>query len=155
LPADIMMHVPITPGEDPNILDSVSHTHAHGPHAGIARPDLAAYFPPSFGDASGSPPPPSSGHSLSAALTALRSALLNHDARSRMATNAHAAELAAMRQVVAGLHMQLHAVLIERSGANVADGSGVGAGGWNSPARIFLNSPPPSHGPAAASITKL
>ena len=157
-PADIMMHVPITPGEDPSILDSVSHTHAHGPHAGIARPDLAAYFPPSFGDASGSPPPPSSGHSLSAALTALRSALLNHDARSRMATNAHAAELAAMRQVVAGLHMQLHAVLLERSGANAADGSGVGAGGWNTPARIFLNSPPPlggSHGPAAASITKL
>ena len=75
-----------------------------------------------------------------------------------MATNAHAAELAAMRQVVAGLHMQLHAVLLERSGANAADGSGVGAGGWNTPARIFLNSPPPlgiSHGPAAASITKL
>jgi len=157
-PADIMMHVPITPGEDPSILDSVSHAHAYGgPHAGIARSDIAAYFPPSFGDASGSPPP-SSGHSLSAALTALRSALLNHDARSRMAANAHAAELAAMRQVVAGLHMQLHAGLIERSGVNAADGSGIGAGGWNSSTRFFLNSPAPlgvSHGPAAASITKL
>jgi hypothetical protein len=75
-----------------------------------------------------------------------------------MAASAHAAELAAMRQVVAGLHMQLHAVLIERNGANAGDGSGVGAGGWNSPARFFLNSPAPlgdSHGPAAASITKL
>jgi hypothetical protein len=74
-----------------------------------------------------------------------------------MAATAHAAELAAMRQVVAGLRMQLHAVLIERSGAN-ADGLGAGAGGWNSPARFFLNSPPPlgiNHGAAAASITKL
>jgi hypothetical protein len=156
-PTDIMMHVPITPGEDPSILDSVSHAHAHGTHTGIVRSDIAAYFPPSFGDASGSPPP-SNGHSLSAALTALRSALLNHDARSRMAANAHAAELAAMRQVVAGLHMQLHAVLIERSGANAVDGPGVGTGGWNSPARFFLNPPAPlgvGHGPAAASITKL
>ena len=63
-----------------------------------------------------------------------------------------------MRQVVAGLRMQLYAVLIERSGANAADGTGVGAGGWNSPARFFLSQPPPlgvSHGPVAASITKL
>ena len=159
-PADIMLHVPIPPSEDPSsILDSVSltHAHAHGPpHAGIARPDLAAYFPPPSGDAPASPP--SSGHSLSAALTALRTALLNHDARSRMAASAQAAELAAMRQVVAGLRMQLYAVLIERSGANAADGTGVGAGGWNSPARFFLSQPPPlgvSHGPVAASITKL
>jgi hypothetical protein len=159
---ELMMHMPITPGEDPSIpatLDSVSHGGSHG---GITRSDLAAYFPPPSGDTSGSPPSSStttSGHSLSAALTALRTALLNHDARSRMAASAHAAELAAMRQVVAGLHMQLHAVLIERSGANAdGPGVGVGAGGWNSPARFFMNSPPPlgvSHGPAAASITKL
>jgi len=96
------------------------------------------------------------GYSLPAALTALRTALLNHDARSRIAASAHAAELAAMRQVVAGLRMQLHAVLIERSGAN-ADGPGVGAGGWNA-ARFLLNPPPPpgvSHGHTAVSTTKL
>ena len=34
-----------------------------------------------------------------------------------MAASTHAAEFAAMRQVVAELRMQLHAVLIERSGA--------------------------------------
>jgi hypothetical protein len=154
-----MLHVPIPPSDDPSsILDSVSHTHAHAhgpPHAGIARSDLAAYFPPPSGEAPASPP--SGGHSLSAALTALRTALLNHDARSRMAASAQAAELAAMRQVVTGLRMQLYAVLIERSGAN-ADGPGVGAGGWNSPARFFLSQPPPlgvNHGPVAASITKL
>ena len=97
-----MMDVPITPGD---ILDSVSHTHAHGPHAGI----VAAYFPQSsFGDPPGSPFP-SSEHFFSAAL--------NHEARWRMAASTHAAEFAAMRQVVAELHMQLHAVLIERSGA--------------------------------------
>ena len=157
-PAEIMLHMPITPGEDPSsiLLDSVPHA----THAGITRSDLAAYFPPPSGDASAPPPLSSSmtsGHSLSAALTALRTALLNHDARSRMAANAHAAELAAMRQVVAGLRMQLHAVLIERSGAN-ADGTGVGAGGWNAPARFFSNPPPPlgvNHGIGAASITKL
>jgi hypothetical protein len=154
-PAEIMLHMPITPGEDPSI-DSVSHT----THVGVTRSDLAAYFPPPSGDTSGPhASSTTSGHSLSAALTALRTGLLNHDARSRMAANAHAAELAAMRQVVAGLRMQLHAVLIERSGAN-ADGTGVGAGmgGWNAPARFFLNPPPPlgvNHGPGAASITKL
>ena len=159
-PADHMVHMQITPGEDPSIsatLDSISNV-VHGPQPGISRPDLAAYFPPPSGDFSGSPPSSTmNGYSLPAALTALRTALLNHDARSRMAASAHAAELAAMRQVVAGLRVQLHAVLIERSGAN-ADGPGVGAGGWNSPARFFLNPPPPlgvSHGPTGASITKL
>jgi len=161
-PADHLVHMPITPGEDPSIpatLDSVSHT-AHGQQAGITRSNLAAYFPPPPADTSGTPSSSSTngtnGHSLSAALTALRTALLNHDARSRMAASAHAAELVAMRQVVAGLRMQLHAVLIECSGTNT-DGPGVGAGGWN-PTRLFLNPPLPlgvSHGPTAASITKL
>jgi hypothetical protein len=71
-----------------------------------------------------------------------------------MATSAHAAELAAMRQVVAGPRMQLHAMLIEHSGANT-DGPSVGAGGWNSPACLFLNPPPPlgvSHGPTEAMV---
>ncbi|KAH9997668.1 hypothetical protein BJV77DRAFT_983876 [Russula vinacea] len=124
--AEIMLHMPITPGEDPSsiLLDSVPHA----THAGITRSDLAAYFPPPSGDASAPPPLSSSttsGHSLSAALTALRTALLNHDARSRMAANAHAASL---RRCA--------------SGAN-ADGTGVGAGGWNAPARFFSNPPPP------------
>jgi len=77
-----------------------------------------------------------------------------------MAASAHATELGAMRQIVAGLRMQLHAVLMERSGA-IADGSGgsgANAGGWN-PSACFLLNPPPlaavGHGPAAASITKL
>jgi hypothetical protein len=159
-PADQIVHMQITPGEDRSIsatLDSVSNA-VHGAQPGISRSDLAAYFPPPSGDISGSPSSSTmNGYSLPAALTALRTALLNHDARSRMAASAHAAELAAMRQVIAGLRMQLHAVLIERSGAN-ADGSGVGAGGWNSQARFFLNPPSPlgvSHGPTAASITKL
>ena len=159
-PVDHMVHMQFTPCEDPSVsatLDSVSNV-VHGPQAGISRPDLAAYFPPPSGDISGSPSSSTmNGYSLPAALTALRTALLSHDARSRMAANAHATELAAIRQVVAGLRMQLHAMLIERSGANT-DGPGVGAGGWNSPARFFLNMPPPlgvSHGPTAASITKL
>jgi hypothetical protein len=154
-PADHIVHMQIIPGEDPSIsttLDSISNA-VHGPQSGVSRSDLAAYFPPPSGDVSGSPSSSTmSGYSLPAALAALRTALLNHDARSRMAASAHAAELAAMRQVVAGLRMQLHAVLIERSGAN-ADGPGVGAGGWNSP-RFFLNPPPPP-GVTAASITKL
>ena len=33
-----------------------------------------------------------------------------------MAVSAHVAEFAAMRQVVTGLRMQLHSVLMERSG---------------------------------------
>jgi hypothetical protein len=157
-PPDVMMHVQITPAEDLNIsatLDPVSHT-PHALHANIAPSDLAAYFPPSSGDASGSlsPTNTTNGYSLSAALTALRTALQTHDARSRMAASAHAAELAAMRQIVAGLRMQLHAVLMERSGAN-ADGSG--AGGLNPSARFFFNLPPLAvgHGPTATSITKL
>lgn len=159
-PADHTIHMQITPGEDPSIsatLDSISNV-VHGPQPGISRSDLAAYFPPPSGDISGSLSSSTmNGYSLPAALTALRTALLNHDARSRMATSAHAAELVAMRQVIAGLRMQLHAILIERSGANT-DGPGVGAGGWNSPARFFLNLPPPlgvSHGPTATSTTKL
>ncbi|KAH9963737.1 hypothetical protein BC827DRAFT_85738 [Russula dissimulans] len=159
-PADVMVHVPITFGEDSTVsatVDSVSLT-THGPHAGITPSDLAAYFPPSSGDASGPlSPSTASRHSLSAALTALRTALQTHDARSRMTASAHAAELAAMRQVVAGLRMQLHAVLMERSGSN-ADGSGAGPGhgGWNPAARFFLNLPPlGGHSPTAASITKL
>ncbi|KAH9972220.1 hypothetical protein BJV74DRAFT_211368 [Russula compacta] len=159
-PADVMVHLPISPGEDPSIsttLDSLSHT-AHGLHGGIAPSDLAAYFPPPSGDASGPlSPSTTSGRSLFAALTALRTALQTYDARSRMAASAHAAELAAMRQVVTGLRMQLHAVLMERSGAN-ADGSGTGAAAsWNSLARFFLNPPPLGVGPGhtTASITKL
>lgn len=156
--ADHIIHMQITPGEDPNIsatLDSISSA-VHGPQPGRSRSDIAAYFPPPSGDNSGSPSSGTIyGYSLPAALTALRTALLNHDARSRMATSAHAAELAAMRQVVAGLRMQLHAVLIDRNGAN-ADSTG--AGGWSSPARFFLNPPPPqgvNHGHTAASTTKL
>lgn len=158
---DHIIHMQITPGEDQSIsatLDSISNATVHGLQPGISRSDLAAYFPPPSGDISG--PPSSStmnGYSLPAALTSLRTALLNHDARSRMTASAHAAELAAMRQVVAGLRMQLHAVLIERSGTN-PDGPGVAAGGWNSPGRLFLNPPPlpgVSHGPTTASITKL
>ena len=156
-PADHIAHVQITPGEDPSVsaaLDSISNA-VHGPQPGISPSDLAAYFPPPSGDISGSPSSTMNEYSLPVALTALRTALLNHDARSRMAVSAHAAELAAMRQVVAGLRMQLHAVLIERSGAN-GDSTGMGAGGWNSPARPFMNPPPGvSHGPSAASITKL
>jgi hypothetical protein len=158
-PADHIVHMQITPGEDPSIsatLDSISNV-VHGPQPGISHSDLAAHFPPPSGDISGSPSSSTmNGYSLPAALTALRTALLNHDARSRIAASAHAAELAGMRQVVAGLRMQLHAVLMERSGANT-DGSGVGAGGWNSSARFLLNPPPPgvSHAPTAASTTKL
>ena len=37
----------------------------------------------------------------------------------------HAAELGAIRQVVAGLCVQLHAVLIERRCANTVDGPSV------------------------------
>ena len=160
IPSDVMSHVPITPGEDPSIpttLDAVSPPHVvHNPYAGIAPSDLAAYFPPPSGDAAGPPSPCAmSGRSLSAALTALCTALQTHDARSRMAASAHAAELAAMRQVVAGLRMQLHAVLMERSSAN-ADGLTAAVAGWINPAR-FLN--PPSlgvgSGAAATSTTKL
>ncbi|KAI0245183.1 hypothetical protein BJV78DRAFT_1266981 [Lactifluus subvellereus] len=159
LPSDIMSHVPITPGEDPTIpttLDAVSPHVVHNPYAGIAPSDLAAYFPPPSGDAVGPPSPCAmSGRSLSAALTALCTALQTHDARSRMAASAHAAELAAMRQVVAGLRMQLHAVLMERSIANT-DGFTAAVAGWINPAR-FLN--PPSlgvgSGATATSTTKL
>lgn len=161
-PTDHIVHMQITTGEDPSIsatLDSISSA-VHSSQSGISRSDLAAYFPPPSGDISGSPSSSTTnGYSLPAALTALRMALLNHDARSRMATSAQAAELAAMRQVVAGLRMQLHAVLIERNGANAeGPGVGVGAGGWNPAARFFFNPPPPpgvSHGPTTASITKL
>jgi hypothetical protein len=63
------------------------------------------------------------GYSLPAALTALCTVLLNHDARSWMTANVLAAELAAMCQVVAGLCMQLHVVLIECSDANANESS--------------------------------
>ena len=165
-PADVMMHPQITSAEDPSIsasLDPISLT-PHAPYPSIAPSDLAAYFPPpSAGDGPGTLSPQStttSGPSLSTALTALRTALQTHDARSRMAASAHATELGAMRQIVAGLRMQLHAVLMERSGANAdgSGGSGAGAGGWNPSARFLLNPPPLAavgHGPTAASITKL
>jgi hypothetical protein len=160
-PADVMTHLQIASAEDPSIsasLDSVTLT-PHAPYASIAPSDLAAYFPPpSAGDGPGTLSPQStttSWPSLSTALTALRTALQTHDARSRMAASAHAAELAAMRQIVAGLRMQLHAVLLERSGAN-ADGSGAGVGGWNPAARFLLNPPAlAAVGHTAASITKL
>ena len=72
-PAEIMLHMPITPGEDPSsiLLDSVPHA----THAGITRSDLAAYFPPPSGDASGSVCQAARrAGTLSAALTALRTA---------------------------------------------------------------------------------
>jgi hypothetical protein len=153
--ADVMVHVPIT-AEEPGIsatLDSVTHA-SYSSHPGIMPSDLAAYFPPPSGDGTSTT---TSKRSLSAALTALRTALQTHDARSRMAASAHAAELATMRQVVAGLRMQLHAMLMERCGSNM-DGSSAGGGGmWNPPARFFLNPPPlgGGPGPAAASVTKL
>ncbi|KAI0293365.1 hypothetical protein B0F90DRAFT_1643080 [Multifurca ochricompacta] len=161
-PADVMAHMPITPGEDPSIAASVDAVSPHavpGLHANIAPSDLAAYFPPTSGDATApSSPNATSGRSLSTALTALRSALQTHDARSRMAASAHAAELAAMRQVVAGLRMQLHAMLMERSGINLDGPTAAVTGGWIPPARFFLNPPPPlgvGPGSAIASITKL
>jgi hypothetical protein len=156
---DVLTHMSITPGEDPSIpatFDIISSHAAHGPHAGIVPSDLAAYFPPPSGDAAAPPSPAAtSGRSLSTALSALHTALQTHDARSRMAANAHAAELAAMRQVVAGLWMQLHAVLMERNGANMDALAATGAG-WIPPLR-FLNPPSLGVGPgaAAASTTKL
>jgi hypothetical protein len=156
-PVDAMAHVPINPGEDPSIPAALDATSPPPAHAGIAPSDLAAYFPPSSGDtASPASPLATSGRSLSATLSALRTALQTHDARSRMAASAHAAELAAMRQVVAGLWMQLHAVLMERSGATPDGLAAGGAAGWI-PLGRFLNPPslgvPP--GAAAASTTKL
>ncbi|KAI0260879.1 hypothetical protein BC834DRAFT_973156 [Gloeopeniophorella convolvens] len=135
-PADIMAHLPpppLTPGED-------------------ADAELAAYFPPSASAPGAEPPSPSPSPSLPGTLTALRAALHAHDARARIAAGAHAAELAALRQVVAGLRMQLHAVLMERSAG--AGAEGVGAGGW-APlhARFFLGAPP--MGAPAVSVTKL
>jgi hypothetical protein len=156
-PSDVMAHVPINPGEDPSILaalDAISPPPAHGPHAGIAPSDLAAYFPPPSGDTAGQASPlATSGRSLSATLSALQTALQTHDARSRMAATAHAAELAAMRQVVAGLWMQLHAVLMERSGATPDGLAAGGAAGWIPPR--FLNPLGVPSGAAAASTTKL
>jgi hypothetical protein len=149
-PADVMVHLP--PPVPPTVLSE---------DPSIAPADLAAYFPPPTSDASlNTPPSPTTstggggvaGRSLSATLTALRSALQTHDARARMSASAHAAELGAIRQVVAGLRMQLHAVLMELSGA--------GTEGWTAPklpaaARFFLPGliPPPL--PPAVSITKL
>lgn len=155
-PADVMAHAAPAPAlsEDPTA---------------IAPADLAAYFPPPANDTSlNSPPSPTittstvtsgSGtgrsRSLSATLTALRSALQTHDARARMSASAHAAELGAIRQVVAGLRMQLHAVLMELSSAGNA-----GADGWMPPklpaaARFFLPGLVPPPPPPAVSITKL
>ncbi|KAF8259428.1 hypothetical protein EI94DRAFT_1751624 [Lactarius quietus] len=122
-------------------------------------------LPPPTSDASlNGPPSPTTtnstvnggaGLSLSATLTALRSALQTHDARARMSASAHAAELGAIRQVVAGLRMQLHAVLMELSNAGNA-----GADGWTplklpAAARFFLPGLVPPPPPPAVSITKL
>ncbi len=172
-PADVMAHLPPHPpttalSEDPSIAPAASHE----PRAtGIAPADLAAYFPPPASDASlNSPPSPTTttttsstssggtGRSLSATLTALRSALQTHDARARMSANAHAAELGAIRQVVAGLRMQLHAVLMELSNAS-SNGHVTGADGWTpklpAAARFFLPGLVPPPPPPAVSITKL
>ena len=172
-PADVMAHLPPHPpttalSEDPSIAPAASHE----PRAtGIAPADLAAYFPPPASDASlNSPPSPTTttttsstssggtGRSLSATLTALRSALQTHDARARMSANAHAAELGAIRQVVAGLRMQLHAVLMELSNVS-SNGHVTGADGWTpklpAAARFFLPGLVPPPPPPAVSITKL
>lgn len=146
-PADVMAHATAPPvpmlGEDPSM-------------------DLAAYFPPSTTD---TPPSPTTNTatttspanlSLSATLTALRSALQTHDARARMSESAHAAELGAIRQVVTGLRMQLHAVLMELSSC----AGNAGTDGWTPPklpaaVRFFMPGlvpPPPA---PAVSITKL
>ena len=146
-PADVMAHATAPP---PASLSEDLST------------DLAAYFPPPTTDA---PPSPTTttatttspaNLSLSATLTALRSALQTHDARARMSASAHAAELGAIRQVVAGLRMQLHAVLMELSSC----AGNAGTDGWIPPklpavARFFmpgLGPPPPA---PAVSITKL
>jgi hypothetical protein len=124
--------------------------------------DLAAYFPPPTNDA---PPSPTTStatttspanRSLSATLTALRSALQTHDTRARMSASAHAAELGAIRQVVAGLRMQLHAVLMELSSC----AGNAGADGWTPPklpaaVRFFMPGLVPPPPPPAVSITKL
>ena len=167
-PPDVMAHLPPAPttalSEDPSNASLEARA-----AAGIAPADLAAYFPPPASDASlNSPPSPTTttssssnsttsigGRSLSATLTALRSAVQSHDARARMSASAYAAELGAIRQVVAGLRMQLHAVLMELSSA------GAGAdGGWTPPklpaaARFFLPGLVPPPLPTAVSITKL
>ena len=143
-PADVMAHAATTPNDD------------------VPPPaDIAAYFPPSSSDA---PPSPtmsttSSNRSLSATLSALRSEMQTYDARARMSASAHAAEIGAIRQVVAGLRMQLHAVLMELSNASA------GADGWapHAAARFFIPGllvPPPSSSslpppPSVVSITKL
>lgn len=172
-PADVMAHLPpqLPPttalSEDPSIAPAAS---LEPRAAGIDPADLAAYFPPPASDASlNIPPSPTTtttssttngggaGRSLSATLTALRSALQTHDARARIAASAHAAELGAIRQVVAGLRMQLHAVLMELSSAS-CNGHVTGADGWPklpAAARFFLPGlvpPPPLQ---AVSITKL
>ena len=160
-PADVMAHLP-QPAPT-SALSEDPATSLDPRAAGIAPADLAAYFPPPTSDASlnGPPSPTTSsttgvaGRSLSATLTALRSALQTHDARARMSASAHAAELGAIRQVVAGLRMQLHAVLMELSSAS----SGT-ADGWTPPklpaaARFFLPGLVPPPPPPAVSITKL
>ncbi|KAH9060366.1 hypothetical protein EDB83DRAFT_2520367 [Lactarius deliciosus] len=160
-PADVMAHLP-PPASTTTALSEDPTT------AGIDPADLAAYFPPPASDASqNSPPSPTAttatatngttGRSLSATLTELRSAVQTHDARARMSASAHAAELGAIRQVVAGLRMQLHAVLMELSNAS---SNGHGADGWTPPklpaaARFFLPGLVPPPPPPAVSITKL
>ena len=72
-----------------------------------------------------------------------------------MSASAYAAELGAIRQVVAGLRMQLHAVLMELSSAGAS-----ADGGWTPPklpaaARFFLPGLVPPPLPTAVSITKL
>ncbi|KAI9453154.1 hypothetical protein BJY52DRAFT_1205548 [Lactarius psammicola] len=171
-PADVMAHLPPHPpttalSDDPSTAAATSLE----PRAvGITPADLAAYFPPPASDASmNSPPSPTTttssttsggaGRSLSATLTALRSALQTHDARARMSANAHAAELGAIRQVVAGLRMQLHAVLMELSNASSNGGHVTGTDGWTpklpAAARFFLPGLVPPLPPPAVSITKL
>lgn len=146
-PADVMVHAAVPPApalsEDP-------------------AADLVAYFPPPTSDASlNSPPSPTAttspaNRSLSATLAALRNALQTHDVRARMSASAHAAELGAIRQVVAGLRMQLHAVLMELS----AGPGNAGVDGWTLPklpaaARFFMPGLVPPPPPQAVSITKL
>jgi hypothetical protein len=140
-------------------------THAAPPAPSLAddpAADLAAYFPPPTND---TPPSPTTStgtatgpanRSLSATLTALRSALQTHDARARMSASAHAAELGAIRQVVAGLRMQLHAVLMELS----SSAGNAGADGWIPPklpaaVRFFMPGLVPPSPLPAVSITKL
>jgi hypothetical protein len=167
-PPTLSPHTPTYPSRGEAPTDVMAHV----PSDDVPPPppaDIAAYFPPPPSDAANPPSSPTmstttsvnaaaGNRSLSATLSALRSAMQTYDARARMSASAHAAELGAIRQVVAGLRMQLHAVLMELSSA------GAGADGLppkipsTAAVRFFIHgfAPPPSlPPPSVVSITKL